>query len=214
MLEAIVLVGIPGCGKSTYASMLQSLYGHEIVERDGIRLQIMNEKGLQQKTDTRVDFTKWNWEWEKDVTEKQYALIEEYGKQGKSLVLSDTNLKYREPLIEFLEKLGYQVKVQYLYTPLQVCIQRDLERDYPVSEEPIKRLHEEFMKQLQTEFPFEKESFVVICHSCKETKHIAGLISSTHSAVRYCYNKFVYNVYKKHRDVVDIIIKDNEKHVK
>jgi len=214
MFEAIVLVGIPGCGKSTYANMLQSLYGHEIVERDQIRLELMKQKGLQSKKDTRVDFTKWNWEWEKDVTEKQYSLIEKYAKQNKSLVLSDTNLKYRDILVEFLEKLGYQVKVQYLYTPLDVCLQRDKDRDYPVSEEPIKRLHEEFIKQLQTEFPFEKESFVVICHSCQETKHIDKLISPTHSVVGYHYNKFVYNVYRKNKDVVDIILKDNEKHVK
>ena len=206
-MEAIVLVGVPGCGKSTYANMIQSLYGHEIVERDQIRLELMKEKGLQPKEDNRVDFTKWDWTWEKDVTNRQYALIEAYGKQGKSLVLSDTNLKYRDTLVKFLEKLDYQVKVQYLYTPLEVCLQRDLEREHPVSEEPIKRLHEEFIKQLQTEFPFEKESFVVICHSCKETKHIAGLISLTWNVVRYYYNNFTYDVYKKHRDVVDTIIK-------
>jgi len=206
MLEAIVLVGIPGCGKSTYAEMLQSLYGYEIIERDVIRLQIMKQKGLQPITDTRVDFTKWDWSWEKDVTEKQYALIEEYGKQSKSLVLSDTNLKYRESLVGFLEKLGYQVKVQYLYTPLHVCLQRDSEREYPVSVDPIKRLHEEFMKQIQTDFPFEKEAFVVICHSCAETSHIAGLISITHFVIRYSYKDIVYDVYRKHEDVINAII--------
>jgi hypothetical protein len=36
--EAIVLVGVPGCGKSTYASMFKKFYGYEIVERDQIRL--------------------------------------------------------------------------------------------------------------------------------------------------------------------------------
>jgi len=213
-MEAIVLVGVPGCGKSTYASMLQSLYGHDIVERDQIRLELMKEKGLQPEKDVRVDFTKWDWSWEKYVTNIQYALIEEYGKQSKNLILSDTNLKYRDTLVKFLEKLGYNVKVQYLYTPLQVCIQRDLEREHPVSEEPIKRLHEEFIKQLQTDFPFEKETFIVVCHSCKETKHIAGLISSTHFMIGYHYNKFVYNVYRKHKDVIDVILKDNEKYVK
>jgi len=213
-MEAIVLVGIPGCGKSTYASMLQNLYGHEIIERDQIRLELMKEKGLQSKNNVRVDFTKWDWSWEKNVTDKQYDLIEKYGKQNKSLVLSDTNLKYRESLVKFLEKLGYQVKVQYLYTPLHVCLQRDLEREYPVGIDPIKRLHEEFMKQLQEEFPFEKESFVVICHSCKETKNISGLISITYSAVRYYYNSVVYDVYKKHKDVMDVIIKNNEKYAK
>jgi predicted kinase len=207
MLEAIVLVGIPGCGKSTYAGMLKDIYGYEIVERDQIRLDMMKQKGLQSATDTRVDFTKWDWSWEKDVTEKQYALIEEYAKQNKSLVLSDTNLKYRESLISFLEKLGYQVKVQYLYTPLHVCLQRDLEREYPVSIDPIKRLHQEFMKQIQTEFPFEKESFMVICHSCTETSHIAWLVSSMHFVVRYVYKDIVYDVYRKHKDVIDVIIK-------
>jgi len=207
MLEAIVLVGIPGCGKSTYAGMLKDIYGYEIIERDQIRLEMMKEKGLQPMTDVRVDFTKWDWNLEKDVTDKQYGLIEEHRKQNKSLVLSDTNLKYRESLIQFLEKLGYQVKVQYLYTPLHVCLQRDSERDYPVSIDPIMRLHEEFMKQLQKEFPFEKESFVVICHSCTETSHIAGLISPTHFVVRYSYKDIVYDVYRKYKDVIDAIIK-------
>jgi len=210
MLEAIVLVGIPGCGKSTYAGMLKDIYGYEIVERDQIRLEMMKQKGLQPAADTRVDFTKWDWSWEKDVTEKQYALIEEYARQNKSLVLSDTNLKYRESLVRFLETLGYQVKVQYLYTPLHVCLQRDLDREYPVSIDPIKRLHEEFVKQLQKEFPFEKEAFVVICHSCKETSHIAGCISSTYFVVRYSYKDIVYDVYKKQKEVVDIILNSNK----
>jgi predicted kinase len=207
MLEAIVLVGIPGCGKSTYAGMLKDIYGYEIVERDQIRLELMKQKDLQPATDTRVDFTKWDWSWEKEVTDRQYGLIEEYGKQNKSLVLSDTNLKYRESLVQFLEKLGYQVKVQYLYTPLHVCLQRDLEREYPVSIDPIKRLHQEFMVQIQKEFPFEKEAFVVICHSCTETNHIVGRISPTYFVVRYSYKDIVYDVYKKHKDVIDAIIK-------
>jgi len=207
MLEAIVLVGIPGCGKSTYASMLQSLYGYEIIERDQIRLEMMKQKGLQSAKDTRVDFTKWNWSWEGEVTDKQYALINSYSNKNKSLVLSDTNLKYRESLIKFLEALGYQVMVQYLYTPLHVCLQRDLEREYPVSIDPIKRLHQEFMTQLPKDFPFEKEAFVVICHSCQETSHIAGLVSPTHFVVRYSYRDIVYDVYRKHKDVVDAIIK-------
>jgi len=207
MLEAIVLVGIPGCGKSTYAGMLKSLYGHEIVERDQIRLELMKEKGLQPTADTRADFTKWDWSWEKDVTDRQYALINKYSNKNKSIVLSDTNLKYRESLVRFLETLGYQVKVQYLYTPLHVCLQRDLEREYPVSIDPIKRLHKEFIKQIQTEFPFEKESFVIICHSCKETSHIAECISSTYFVVRYSYKDIVYDVYRKHKDIIDAIIK-------
>ena len=208
MFEAIVLVGIPGCGKSTYAGMLQSLYGYEIVERDQIRLKMMKQKGLQPMADTRVDFTKWDWNLEKDVTEVQYGLIEECAKQNKSLVLSDTNLKYRESLVSFLEKLGYQVKVQYLYTPLHVCLQRDSEREYPVSVDPIKRLHEEFMTQIQKDFPFEKEAFVVICHSCAETSHIAGLISITHFVIRYSYRDIVYDVYRKHEDVINAIIEN------
>jgi predicted kinase len=214
--EAIVLVGVPGCGKSTYAEMFKKFYGYEIVERDMIRLQMMKERGLQAITDTRVDYSKWNWEWpnEEIVTDKHRALIKDFSNQLKSIVISDVNLSYRYNLIPFLRKHGYKVKVQYLYTPLQVCLQRNEKRIYPIWDGVIMGHHDYLIEQLQKEILYDKEPTIVICHSCEETKHLADIIPSEYFVIRYRYNDIVWDVYRKHKDVVDVIIKYSEKNVK
>jgi len=212
MPEALVLVGVPGCGKSTYASMFKKFYGYEIVERDQIRLQKMKERGLQPETDTRVDYSKWDWEWpnEEIVTDKHRALIKNFSDQLKSIVISDVNLSYREPLIRFLRKHGYRIKVQYLYTPLQVCIQRDENREYPVGVGIVKGFHDYFITQLKKEYQYDKNPSIVICHSCNETKHLAKLIPQKYFIIRYRYNDIVWDLYRKHKDVVNAIIEKVE----
>jgi len=210
--EALVLVGIPGCGKSTYAEMFKTFYGYEIVERDMVRLQTQKEYGLQPITDTRVDYSKWNWEWpnEEIATDKHHALIKNFSNKLKSIVISDVNLSYRYDLVGFLRKLGYKIKVQYLYTPLEICLQRNEKREYPVYDGVIIGHHKYFMEQLQKEIPYDKEPTIVICHSCEETKHLAEFIPPEHFVIRYYYNDIVWDVYRKHKDVVDAIINDNE----
>jgi len=210
--EAIVLVGVPCSGKSTYASMFKKFYGYEIVERDQIRLEMQKERGLQPLTDTRVDYSKWNWEWPNEdiVTDRQYKLIKNLSNQLKSVVISDVNLSYRYNLIPFLRKHGYQIKVQYLYTPLHVCIQRNESRQYPIDPSVIKGHHDYLITQLQKEISYDKEPAIVICHSCEETKHLSKLIPPEHFIIRYRYNDIIYDVYRKRKEVVDVILKDNE----
>jgi len=210
--EAIVLVGVPCSGKSTYASMFKKFYGYEIVERDQIRLEIQKEYGKQPLTDTRVDYSKWNWEWPSEdiVTDKHRALIKNLSNQLKSIVISDVNLSYRYKLIPFLRNHGYKIKVQYLYTPLHICLQRNENRKYPIVTGVIRGDHDYLITQLQKEISYDKEPAIVICHSCEETKHLSKLIPPEHFIIRYRYNDIIYDVYRKHKDVVDVILKDNK----
>ena len=213
--EAIVLVGVPGCGKSTYASMFKKFYGYEIVERDQIRLEMQKEYGKQPLTDTRVDFTKWDFGWphEENVTSKQYKLIKNLSNQLKSVVVSDTNLKvkYRESLIRLLQRQGYKVKVQYLYTPLHVCIDRNKNREYPVDDSVIICLHRDYLiRHLYRESPLEKEAHIIVCHSCEETNHLAKLIPQKYFVMRYRYNNIVWDLYRKQKEVVDVILNSNK----
>jgi predicted kinase len=120
-MKAIITIGLPGSGKSTYFK------GHPgEVNRDDIRLDLFGEgemigyyshPSLPQR--------------EKRVDEKRDEMISLLSKTGADVVISDTNLnpRYRYMLVEQLESIGFEVEYMVFDVPLDVCITRNDSRE-------------------------------------------------------------------------------------
>ncbi len=67
------------------------------------------------------------------VTEKEYQLIAHLASRGKDFIIDDTNTqkKYRDPLIAELRRLGVRLIGVQFYTDFEICVSRRKEQiDY------------------------------------------------------------------------------------
>jgi predicted kinase len=150
MLQSIVLIGIPGSGKTTFARQYQiSNPSFHIIERDDARLRMMKEQSIQSIDDIRVDFSKWDWKREPEITEMVYNDITVHFEHGHNLILSDTNLNvtHRSTLISFLRTTGFDTSLKFIEIELEIAIQRDSLRQYPVGEKIITELYNDWLQQ-------------------------------------------------------------------
>ena len=118
-MKAIITVGVSASGKSTYAQELVE-QGWVEANRDWIRFNVVCP-GADWST---YKFTKKR---EEDVTSKQEDIVLSAAKDGKNVIISDTNLntKTRNKWVEFLKELGYSVEV----TPFPVTLEDAWKRD-------------------------------------------------------------------------------------
>lgn len=126
--RAVITVGPPACGKSTYARGLagyvecnldrcrQQLHGDEADQSDTTRVVALRDRFLRRLIGARCD-----------------------------IVVSDTNAVpvYRAALIDRLRRAGYAVEVVIFETPLDVCLDRNRNRPRSVPEDVLARLHGE-----------------------------------------------------------------------
>jgi len=126
MLIAVITIGIPGCGKSTWAAQHPELTE---VNLDLCREKICGDAGNQTVTPQAVVLHR--------------HLIKQAAKSRLDLVVSDTNIHpvHRKQLISDLRSLGYNIKIIYFDVPPEVCIERNKLRDKQVPEHVIHRMH-------------------------------------------------------------------------
>lgn len=144
MEKAVVLVGCPGSGKTSYAKNDPELRDMVNINRDDIRLEIhgdVNDHTGEQK-----------------VTNLHLSRIQEAAKEGKDIVISDTNInpKFRRILVNNLRKLGYNVvEAHVINVSGRECLKRNVTRDKPVPDHVINRM-EHTMRENP---PTKKEGF-------------------------------------------------------
>lgn len=136
MKKVIILVGLPGSGKSTWAKKLisQNPNQYKRVNKDELRLMLDNGK--------------WSRDSEKLVLALRDTIILQALENGKHVIVDDTNLAPRHKArIEQLVKGKATVAVQdFTGASLEYCIKQDLLRTASVGEQVIRRMYNQFLK--------------------------------------------------------------------
>ncbi len=133
-----VLVGLPGCGKSTYS---ESLEGYTVLSSDMIREEIWGSADVQGNP--------------KEVFDLLYKRMEKLFEQGENVVLDATNIKKRDRSValKLAEKYNQPVEAIVFTVPFDICWERNNSRERKVPMEAYTRMVRQF------EMPTEEEGF-------------------------------------------------------
>lgn len=142
--KLLILRGVPGCGKSTFARELQTKDpSYKRVNRDDLRVMIDNNV--------------WSKKNESFIRSIRNQIIVVFVQAGYNLVIDDTNIQPN--VVQDLTRLARScnpnitVDVITFDESLQTCLERNAKRDgvARVPEHVIKRMHAELGKVLMRE---------------------------------------------------------------
>lgn len=138
-LEVIILQGLPGSGKSTWAKYKLSVPDEnwKVVNKDSIRMMLEGQPFVKES--------------ELLVHDIEWQCIQACLLYHCNVIVDSTNLdtlrvkeliaKIRD--ISFLKKTGIKVSTRsFLDTPIEECIRRDSLREFPVGEKVIRDMWE------------------------------------------------------------------------
>lgn len=131
-----MLRGLPASGKSTYAE--------ELVNKGWIRAN---------KDDIRAtQFPFYDFKDETKVVEEEDFIIENALKQGKNVVVDDTNFvpRHRLRLESIAHEHGAKFEILFIDTPLEVCIKRNRKRAKNVPLPAILGMHDKYIEPLRS----------------------------------------------------------------
>jgi predicted kinase len=128
--ELIMLIGLPGCGKSTIA---QKYYAdRKIFSSDALRKELFDDEDCQDKND--------------ELFKELHKRIREALKQGHDVIYDACNISYKRRMA-FLQEMkkyyGYATAM-VIMTPYEECVARQKERNRDVPEEVIFRMYKNF----------------------------------------------------------------------
>lgn len=128
--QVVLTVGLPGCGKSTYAHKLVQDYGYAQLELDMLREEL-GDRQDQSLTGPALA-----------LRDQRLAL---YVAAGTKFVISDTNANatFRRELVEKIMSLGVkdtEILVINFQVSVEVAKDRNANREFPVPEFVIDRM--------------------------------------------------------------------------
>lgn len=140
MKKAILFIGLPGSGKTTYIQ--NQIFGYRIVSADEIKYSYSDwDPKNPEKTHQRSV---------KDAEN----LMKKYSDEGVDICMDSggVNNSYSFRIINMLKSKGYYVELIYMDTPLDVCLERNRMRNREVPEyvviEKSHKLQDCLVKQL------------------------------------------------------------------
>lgn len=146
-MQAIMCIGVSASGKTTWAKDFVSKNPNwVIICRDDIRTALMGGK---------LDWSKWNWKREDEVTKAQENMILEAKKNKQSVIIADTNLPVvkngkvafsnGDKLANKLALFGFKVSWKEFDISLDEAIERDKNRPSAVGESVIRNQYEKWL---------------------------------------------------------------------
>ena len=151
MPRVIILKGLPGSGKSTWAKQQVQEVGWKRVNKDELRAMIDNGK--------------WSRSNEKMVLKVRDQIILEAVKNKQNIIVDDTNFapEHERHIRELVKSLA-SVEVKFFDTPLEECIRRDLQRPNSVGERVIRSFYNDYLKKEPEEYPHDNNlEDAIIC---------------------------------------------------
>lgn len=141
MPKLLMLKGLPGSGKSTYARELVEKHDYYRVNKDDLRA--MAHSG------------RWGKERENFILLWRNQIVRDSLRGSKNVVVDDTNFapKHETTLREIAKAYGAQFEVKFIDTPLEVCIERDLKRPNSVGQKVIKQMYDQFLRPAPADPP-------------------------------------------------------------
>lgn len=145
MPKIVIMKGLPGSGKSTYALRELVTQGYKRINKDDLRRMI--------------DGGRWSGKNEKMILLARDQLIGMFMRERSNIVIDDTNLhpshvqRIREIVDHWNQNsaLGREdqyeliVDEQFLEVPVEECIRQDLQRLHSVGEKVIRDMHKKFL---------------------------------------------------------------------
>lgn len=159
----IQMIGIPGSGKTEKAKVLAKEHDAVLLSSDAIREEILGDASDQTKNN--------------DVFEVMYKRTCEALDTGRSVIYDATNInhKRRRVLLQQL-KAHYDVKTiaVVMAAPIQMCIDRQSNRDRQVSKDVVWRM----VRGFYVPYWYEGWDDIEICYPENEKKYIHQLYRS------------------------------------
>lgn len=152
--KLLILKGLPASGKSTFAKRMVDEHGWVRTNKDTIRKQMFG--------------TEWRRKDEKKVVKERNRQIIEALQQGKNVVVDDTNLNpvHVKELAAIAREHNVILEIDdgFLGVPLEVCIERDKNREDSVGEQVIRDMFHRYVKRSFTALKYDPDlPMVVIC---------------------------------------------------
>lgn len=129
--EFIMLVGLPGSGKSTIAKHFQ-IERYRVHSSDEIREELLSDINNQSKNGL--------------VFETLHKRVREDLKEGRKVVYDATNIDYKKRMavLDIIKDIECDKVCIIVATPYEECIRRNKERDRSIPEEVITRMYKNF----------------------------------------------------------------------
>lgn len=145
-MRILVLRGISGSGKSTFARKLAEGQGWFVVSRDELRLKYLETPAnLAKYFEGGLDYL-----FEKFITEELNKELARHIRKNHNIIIDNTNLKkqYIQDYVEIFADLSVpieDVEIVNFDVDLEVCLERVRARiEKPVSEEVLRRQAEQY----------------------------------------------------------------------
>jgi predicted kinase len=129
MAKLIMMVGVPGSGKSTYTKKIAEKEQAVILSSDKIYVEITGDVTNSKPNDGKV-------------FDELYKRTREYLKQGTNVIIDATNssAKKRKGVLQQF-KGASEKECYYICTPFETCVKRDKERERTVGYGVIKGMY-------------------------------------------------------------------------
>lgn len=134
-IPVIILIGLPGSGKSSFAHCLQARPGWRLISTDAIRSHLFGDEAIQGP---------WLKVWSEVGREFREAARSIQQGEARAAVYDATNVvrKSRREAIALARESGFtHLTGIWLNEPLEVCLQRNQQRDRQVPEAVIERMN-------------------------------------------------------------------------